>query len=97
MGRWDKSTERLPTIADCRRHGLTGFFVHCETFACPRSPARFSFDQLALADDVVFVEIATRHRRFVCRVCGRHALTLDLDWRDHNAVGLGRPPTRPAP
>ena len=87
MDKWGES--RLPTVGDERRMGLSGFFVRCLTYGCPNPPRRFGYDELGLADETVFVEIATCHRRFVCRVCGARSTDIDADWRDYRAQGNG--------
>ena len=69
--------------------GLKGFFVRCLTYGCANPPRRFTYDELGLADEVIFVDIATRHRRFVCRACGARSTAIDPDWRDYRATGNG--------
>lgn len=83
-----------PTIGQLRGHGVTGFFVRCLTYGCASRPRRFGFDELGLPDDMVFLDLATRHRRFRCRLCGARSTELDLDWRDHVASGNARRPRR---
>jgi hypothetical protein len=54
----------LPTIADSKRLGMTGFRVECATLYCYHTK-RVEFDALGLPDDIVFIEIP-KLRRFVC-------------------------------
>ena len=57
-------TGPLPTIADTRRLGMTGFRVECVTLHCQHTK-RVEFDALGLPDDTVFLDIP-KLRRFVC-------------------------------
>lgn len=69
---------RLPTIGESKAQGISKFTVHCSTPQC-WAARRFSFDDLGLTDDVVFVDIP-KHRRFVCRKCGSRTVTIMADW-----------------
>ena len=87
MERGDNSGD-LPTVGDSRRLGLEALTLHCLRFGCGHT-GRKTFDELGLADDVVFVHIV-RDRRFVCSRCRGRRLEVMPDWRDHQAEGKGR-------
>ncbi len=78
----------LPTVGEGKRQGISKFTVHCATPQC-WTTRRFSFEELGLGDDVVFVEIP-RVRRFVCRKCRGRRVTVMADWPS----GLGPWPGR---
>jgi hypothetical protein len=65
--------------------GLTAFSVWCTR--C-RHAGRFTFDALALPDNLVFVDIP-RARRFLCTGCGARSPAVIPDWRGYVASGTG--------
>lgn len=69
---------RLPSIVYLKARGVSKFTVTCATPQC-WSTRRFSFDELALDDELVFVDIP-RHRHFRCRKCGSRQVTVMADW-----------------
>ena len=74
-------TGPLPTIADTRRLGMTGFRVECVTLHCQHTK-RVEFDALGLPDDTAFLDIP-KLRRFVCG--GRQA-TVGAHWNQYYAA-----------
>ncbi|WP_158808637.1 hypothetical protein [Beijerinckia sp. L45] len=78
----------LPTVGDSRRHGLKRLTVECSQLGCPHERA-FTFDELALPDEMIFIHVP-RYRRFICSRCGGRRVTVRADWRDHNAHGKGQ-------
>ena len=80
-----------PTIGSMRRRGMTHFTVHCLALGYCANRHRFSFDELALADDVIFLNIARLPWR--CSKCGaRKQVEISPDWSTVRAPGDGRPP-----
>ena len=77
-------TGPLPTIADKRRLGMTGFRVECATLYCYHTK-RVEFDALGLPDDTVFIDIP-KLRRFVCERCGGREATVFADWNEYYEV-----------
>ena len=71
-------TGPLPTVGNCRGHGMTGFFVDCLGPHC-HARRRFTFEDVGAADDEVFVDIPKR-RRFRCSRCGSRKVTVTADW-----------------
>ena len=82
-------TGPLPTIGETRSHGVVACHVQCAGPNC-WNERRFTFDELGLPDDAVFVHIP-RLRRFRCQRCGSRSIRVWPDWRDHKAHGNGRP------
>jgi hypothetical protein len=74
-------TGPLPTIADTKRLGMTGFRVECSTRYCHHEK-RVEFDVLGLPDDTVFLDIS-KLRRFVCEKCGGREATVGGDWNEY--------------
>ena len=83
-------TGPLPTIADSRRLGMTGFRVECATLYCHHTK-RVEFDALGLPDGTVFIDIpklrrfrlrevrgARRHRKRGLELSGVSACETDL-------------------
>ena len=68
----------LPTIRCSRAAGVTSFTVHCSTVYCYRQRS-FTFEELELTDDTVFVDIWLA-RRFRCSKCGRYASEVAAVW-----------------
>jgi hypothetical protein len=72
------SPDQPPTIAHLRTSRVAGLIVTCNNAICMHAQ-RFAFAELALADDIVFVEIV-RHRRFICTRCAGRAVHITPDW-----------------
>lgn len=85
-------TGPLPTIAETRSHGVVAYHIQCAGPNC-WNEKRFTFDELGLPNDAVFVHIP-RLRRFQCRRCGCRSVRVSADWRDHKAHGNGKPTER---
>lgn len=81
-------TGPLPTIRETRSHGVVACLIQCAGPNCWHE-TRFTFDELGLSDDTIFVHIP-RLRRFRCKRCGCRSVRVSADWRDHNAYGKGR-------
>jgi hypothetical protein len=77
-------TGPLPTIADNKRLGMTGFRVECATLYCHHTK-RVEFDALGLPDDTVFLDIP-KLRRFVWEEGGGREATARADWNDYYEV-----------
>jgi hypothetical protein len=80
----ERYTGPLPTIGDNRRLGMTGFLVECKGLYCHHE-RRFSFDELGLADDLIFIRIP-EVRRFICAKCGRREFGVFGDWNEYYEV-----------
>ena len=70
----------LPTIASSKRHNVHGFVITCERYGCG-GQRRFRFDDFALPDTTVFIEIP-RHLRFRCLRCGGRKVGIMALWPD---------------
>jgi hypothetical protein len=75
-----------------RRIGVSAVIIECARPYCYHQ-ARFTFDTLALPDELSSLDI-TRHRRFVCTKCGARKVTAYACWADYSALGNGVPPRR---
>jgi hypothetical protein len=66
----------LPNVGDARAHGEDSLIVYCETrdLSCSHSRV-FSFDELRLPDEMIFIHVP-RYRRFVCTRCGSRTATV---------------------
>ncbi len=67
-----------PTVEHLRRHGVTHMTVWCHNFDC-RHQATFSFDELGVADDDIFI---TLKNRFRCQNCGEKDVAIQPIWPD---------------
>ena len=82
-------TGPLPTIGETKRHGVVACHIQCATPNC-WNKRRFTFEELGLPDDTIFLHIP-RLRRFRCKRCGCRSVRVSADWRDHKAHGNGKP------
>lgn len=73
-----RDRSQLPTIADIRQMGMSGFVLDCAGHYCHHH-ARIEFDALRLPDDLIFLDIL-KARRFVCATCGGRGVTVRPDW-----------------
>jgi hypothetical protein len=78
---WNGAPEgRLPTIGASKAHGIPGFLISCDRTGCG-GQRRFCFDDFALPDTTVFVEIPAR-LRFRCLRCGGRKVSIMALWPD---------------
>jgi hypothetical protein len=73
----------VPTIANMRFIGVEAVFVKCLNRECLRKPSRMTFEELRLADDTPFEEIAVAHG-LRCRDCGDE-VEARPDWQEGGA------------
>ena len=79
----------MPTIGSMRRRGMVNFTVHCPAMGCCGHQHRFTFDELTLPDDMIFLDIAKMPWR--CSKCGaRKQVEIAPDWTTVHAPGDGR-------
>ncbi len=71
-----------PTIGHVKDQGIMSFHIHCRTPKCSQRKL-FTFDELGLPDDMVFVHIP-HNRRFRCGACG----STDVEVVAHNTQGV---------
>ena len=68
----------LPTVGSSRAAGVTSFTVHCTGVYCHNQRV-FTFEEVGLVDEVVFIDIWLL-RRFRCTRCGAYSTEIRAVW-----------------
>jgi hypothetical protein len=75
------------TIADLRSQGLAGLWVTCSRPMCLHGAAK-TFEAVGADNSDTVYSLA--RKGFACSSCGSREVTVQPDWRCHDADGNGR-------
>ena len=78
-----------PTIGHVKDEGIKSFSIICRTPKCWQEKL-FTFDELGLPDEMIFIHIP-HNRRFRCSACGGHDVRVYPNNLESWASGTGRP------